>query len=178
MNCIHLLSLTFFKKESRQPRPHVAYEVRNLRSQIHLHADHTISYPETGTFESAGPCPATHPVRTSQVMFEVLWDTKQFNNLEWPTDGSNPFVWSFGDATGYANHADYIFGWKGDALQRALDAHCTGNQCSALTTQSTEQALACQKQQTVPEETEGCKLRERRLRRNTQSGQVLMDRRA
>jgi hypothetical protein len=27
-----------------------------------------ISYPESGTFESAGPCPSTHPVRVSQVL--------------------------------------------------------------------------------------------------------------
>lgn len=160
MNCIHLLSLTFFKKESRQPRPHVAYEVRNLRSQIHLHADHTISYPETGTFESAGPCPATHPVRTSQVMFEVLWDTKQFNNLEWPTDGSNPLVWSFGDATGYANHADYIFGWKDDSLQKVLDSPCYFyTNCSEYghKLQSVDDMNECSQKAVVNEDIDGCK---------------------
>jgi len=97
------------------------WDGKNLDSPDHR--SH-MSYPETGTFESSGPCPATHPVRTAQVMYEVVWDTKPFNDLEWPSDGSNPFVWSFGDATGYANHADYVFGWKGDALKKVLSYPC------------------------------------------------------
>lgn len=31
-------------------------------------------------------------------MYEVIWDTRRFNDAnDWPTDGSQPFVWSFSD---------------------------------------------------------------------------------
>jgi len=121
------------------------------------HMSH-MSYPKTGTFESGGPCPASHPVRTSQVMFEVVWDTKPFNGLEWPKDGSNPFVWSFGDATGYANHADYVFGWKGDALQKILDTLCYFNCDSVgLKLQSIAEMNSCTQEPVVDEDIDGCR---------------------
>ena len=132
------------------------WDGKNLDSPDHMAH---MSYPETGTFESGGPCPATHPVRTSQVMFEVVWDTKPFNNLEWPADGSNPFVWSFGDGTGYGNHADYVFGWKGDALQRILDAPCYFNCNSTVAkTQSIEEMNKCTQQPIVNEDIDSCML--------------------
>lgn len=37
------------------------------------HKSH-IAYPSTGSFETGGPCPATHPVKLPQVMYEVMWD--------------------------------------------------------------------------------------------------------
>jgi hypothetical protein len=63
-------------------------------------ADHVshVAYPQTGTFESGGPCPDTHPVVIPQVFYEVIWDTRKFNDKAlWPEDGSQPFVWSYGD---------------------------------------------------------------------------------
>lgn len=57
-----------------------------------------VAYPESGTFESTGPCPASHPVRLPQLMYEIIWDTREFNNVDlWPEDGSQPFVYSMGD---------------------------------------------------------------------------------
>lgn len=125
----------------------------NLDSPDHMAH---MAYPESGTFESGGPCPASHPVRMAQVLFEVVWDTRQFNNrADWPADGSQPFVWSFGDATGYANHADYVFGWKGDALQKILDTPCVVN-CAGAKSQSTAAMNQCKQKAVVDENIDGC----------------------
>lgn len=71
------------------------WDGKNLDSPDHK--SH-VSFPASGTFESGGPCPASHPVKLPQILLETMWDTRQFNNLnEWPTDGSQPFVFSNGD---------------------------------------------------------------------------------
>ncbi|KAH9905953.1 hypothetical protein F4778DRAFT_779342 [Xylariomycetidae sp. FL2044] len=127
------------------------------------HASH-VAYPSSGTFESGGPCPSTHPVRIPQLFFETIWDTTPFNNADdWPEneevdedgDSHQPFVWSYGDRTGYGNHGDYVFGWRGDALQRAMDADCSGDRCAGLAYQSVAQGNACVKTPTVEEDLSG-----------------------
>lgn len=36
-----------------------------------------------------------------------MWDTTVFSDKSlWPTDGSQPFVYSMGDGTGYGQHGD------------------------------------------------------------------------
>lgn len=121
-------------------------------------ADHQghVAYPSSGTFESNGPCPATHPVKIPQVFYEAVFDTRPFNDKSlWPTDTTQqPFVWSFGDKTGYGNHGDYVFGWKGDALQRAMDANCNVN-CPTLKTQTIATGNQCTKAMTVKEDVDG-----------------------
>ncbi|KAK3368759.1 hypothetical protein B0H63DRAFT_535257 [Podospora didyma] len=106
------------------------------------HRDH-VAYPEVGTFESGGRCPSTHPVKIPQILLETVWDTSKFNKKEdWPTDGSQPFVWSSGDSTGFSSHADYVFGWKGDSLQKAMDGH-TYVSAPMLKTQSIAEQNKC-----------------------------------
>jgi len=119
------------------------------------HQSH-VAYP------GSGACPSTHPVSIPQVFYETYWDTTPFNNkAEWPADGSQPFVWSFGDKTGYGNHADYVFGWKGDALQRAMDANCNSDlfsnsiNCPTLKTQTIQQANQCIKKAMVDDKLDG-----------------------
>ena len=111
-----------------------------------------MAYPASGTFETGGACPSTHPVRMPQIMYEIMFDTRAFNNkAEWPADGSQPFVWSMNDTTGYGLHGDYLFGWKGDALQRAMDGKCSGDRCAPLQRQTDQAAIDCIKSQSVQE---------------------------
>ena len=59
-----------------------------------------------------------------------------------------------GDPTGYGWHGDYMFGWKGDALQRAMDRYC-GTDCQVLETQSIEEANMCAEAVVVNEPIDG-----------------------
>lgn len=125
------------------------------------HASH-MAYPtgnigRDGLFFHVGSCPSSHPIRMPLLFFEIVWDTRQFNSM-WPSSGQ-PFVFSMGDPTGYGQHADYVFGWQGDALQRAMD-QCTDiggdpNSCRALTVQNDAEMNRCTMNSVVNERVEG-----------------------
>jgi len=107
-------------------------------------------------FNNAGPCPATHPVRMPQLVYETVWDTTQFNKL-WTSGQKQPFVWSF-EGSGAGSHADYMFGWKGDALQKAMDkSECFYDGCGAIKQQQMSVANQCKVKEFVHESTDGCK---------------------
>ncbi|KLU90340.1 hypothetical protein MAPG_09303 [Magnaporthiopsis poae ATCC 64411] len=123
------------------------------------HKDH-VAYPVTGPanfLTRGGACPASHPVRIPQLMYEVHWDTTGFNDRSlWPTDGSQPFVLSMDDPTGLGQHGDYVFGWKDDSLQKAMDrAGCFGAECGTLKTQAIDSARTCTVPRRVREDIDG-----------------------
>jgi hypothetical protein len=110
-------------------------------------------------FTNAKPCPSSHPVRMPHVAYETLWDTTQFNTM-WPKDGSNPFFLSYSDNKGYGTHADYVFGWKDDSLQKAMDNSCMFQACEngkPLKSQGVAAMNACAVKSSVKENIDGCK---------------------
>ncbi|KAF2112795.1 hypothetical protein BDV96DRAFT_497609 [Lophiotrema nucula] len=117
----------------------------------------------SGAALAGDKCPTTHPVRVPQVMYEIMFDTSGFADAKYYQNGKQPLVYSFGDATGYGAHGDYLFGWKDDALQRALDglgSKCGSEYCDqVLKIQSGKDAIACTKQQQAKEDvgTSSCK---------------------
>jgi hypothetical protein len=99
-------------------------------------------------------------------MYELMWDVSSFlDKSTWPADGSNPFVYSM-NLGGSAAHGDYIFGWKDNTLQLAMDNSCNLNKDCAkagITAQTTDKYEACTKAQQAPEAVDGCKYRSKWL---------------
>jgi hypothetical protein len=59
--------------------------------------------------------------------------------------------------SGFGQHADYVFGWQDDTLQRAMDSACYLRNCTQLTAQTPEKKNKCQVPVTVREDIDGCK---------------------
>ncbi|KAF2005038.1 hypothetical protein P154DRAFT_424765 [Amniculicola lignicola CBS 123094] len=135
----------------------LCWDGKNLDSPNHQdHVAHPVNGPTQFPIVN-GACPTTHPVKIPQVMFEIAWDTSSFNNPEdWPEDGSQPLVLSTGDSTGYGQHGDYVFGWKGNSLQTALDGGCYLRNCSSLTEVAPRIKNKCTVPTSVREDIDGC----------------------
>jgi hypothetical protein len=58
------------------------------------HVSHT-AYGQGYGATGGGNCPSSHPVKLPQVMYELMWNVSTFmDKSQWPSDGSNPFVYS------------------------------------------------------------------------------------
>ncbi|KAK0730233.1 hypothetical protein B0H67DRAFT_638760 [Lasiosphaeris hirsuta] len=118
------------------------------------HRSH-VAYAPGNQALAGDKCPASHPVRIPQVMYEIMYDTSEFANPAYYKNGKQPLVYSFGDTTGYGAHGDYLFGWEDGALQRAMDAlgtNCWSETCPALKLQSGEKLISCTKEQQAKED--------------------------
>jgi len=129
----------------------------NLDSPDHKsHVAYPTNIDAVGLPFFGSDCPSTHPIGLPVLFLEIVWDTRPFNDQSlWPKDGGQPFVFSMGDPTGFGQHADYVFGWEGDSLQRAMDT-CTGmdgfpSNCHVLTLQDTDTMNSCRQAVKVPE---------------------------
>ncbi|EPE26605.1 hypothetical protein GLAREA_02518 [Glarea lozoyensis ATCC 20868] len=122
------------------------------------HKSH-VAYGSGSGANGGGTCPSKFPVKLPQIMYEVMWDVSSFlaDKSAWPTDGSNPFVYSM-NLGGSAAHGDYVFGWKADTLQKAMDNNCNLNvDCpkAGITAQKAAQYNACTINQQAPEPVDG-----------------------
>lgn len=82
-------------------------------------------------FLSDGPDSGTcsdprYPVALPRIFMEVYWGTGDFDNSRsLAKNSSQPYVYSYGDPTGFGYHADFFNGWDQGVLQKAVDnCHC------------------------------------------------------
>jgi hypothetical protein len=93
-------------------------------------------------------------------MYELMWEVSKFADKSlWPTDGSDPLIYSM-NIGGSAAHADDVFGWENDSLQKAMDNNCNLNTAcpkAGLMVQHPAQYSSYKKPQQAPEDVDGCK---------------------
>jgi len=120
------------------------------------HQSH-VAYGQGSGANGGGACPSAFPVKLPQVMYELMWNVTSFADKSmWPAEG-NPFVYSM-NIGGAAAHGDYVFGWEGDSLQKAMDNSCNLNtNCpkAGLVAQSDSAYSSCTKKQQAPEAVDG-----------------------
>jgi hypothetical protein len=134
--------------------PH-CWDGKNLDSPDHK--SH-VSYGGGGGASGGGACPSTHPVKLPQIMYELMWNTSSFMDKSiFPDNGANPFIYSM-NLGGAAAHGDYVFGWKDNSLQLAMDKNCNLNKdCAAagLHALTPDTYSSCTKKQQAPEDVDG-----------------------
>ncbi|KUJ15357.1 WSC-domain-containing protein, partial [Mollisia scopiformis] len=96
-----------------------------LRADIHFPSCYNPAagldnYKENMQFPTNGNCP-TGWIHTPHLFYEVYWNTPPFASRWTQGQGTQPFVLSNGDRTGYGLHADFISGWDVDTLQQIID---------------------------------------------------------
>lgn len=83
-----------------------------LRADIHFPSCYNPkaglrNYKENMDFPTKGNCPEGW-IHYPHMFYEVYWDTPAFKDRWTPGKGSQPFVLSNGDQTGYSLHGDFV----------------------------------------------------------------------
>ncbi|UKZ54876.1 hypothetical protein TrVGV298_008690 [Trichoderma virens] len=75
-------------------------------------------------------------IHTPHIFFEVYYDTQPYKGRWTENQGTQPFVFSTGDVTGYSGHADFMAAWDEELLQHIIDTCDAGDagmdQCPGL----------------------------------------------
>ncbi|KAL7946252.1 COOH terminal WSC domain-containing protein [Trichoderma barbatum] len=66
-------------------------------------------------------------IHTPHIFLEVYFDTQPYKGRWTENQGTQPFVFSNGDVTGYSGHADFMAAWDEDLLQHIIDTCDAGD---------------------------------------------------
>ncbi|GLB44802.1 putative wsc domain-containing protein [Lyophyllum shimeji] len=93
------------------------WDGKNLDSPDHK--SH-VAFPSGGP--DSGSCSdPKYPVTLPRIFIEVYWNTEMDKYRSQAMNSSQPYVYSYGDPTGYGYHADFMNGWDKGVLQRAVE---------------------------------------------------------
>ncbi|KAF8151008.1 hypothetical protein B0H34DRAFT_665516 [Crassisporium funariophilum] len=116
--------------------------------------------PDTGTCSDPN-----FPVVLPRIFMEVYWSSTDFDSVRSQArNTTQPFVYAYGDPTGYGYHADFINGWDKGVLQNAVDkCHCNpfGDPtcCVQQGLFSMDQGKSCRITKAIDEQTTGTVLK-------------------
>jgi Domain of unknown function (DUF1996)/WSC domain len=96
-----------------------------LRADIHFpsclnKAANIDDYKNNMAWPIHGNCPPGY-THLPHLFYEVYWNTPKFASRWTPGQGSQPFVLSNGDPTGYGLHADFLAGWDPNTLAQIIN---------------------------------------------------------
>ncbi|KAF5327727.1 hypothetical protein D9619_004538 [Psilocybe cf. subviscida] len=94
------------------------WDGKNVDSPDHKsHVAFLSGGPDTGTCSDPN-----FPVVIPRIFMELYWSSSDFDSVRSQArNATQPFVYSYGDPTGYGYHADFINGWDAGVLQKAVD---------------------------------------------------------
>ncbi|KAJ5960959.1 uncharacterized protein N7479_008109 [Penicillium vulpinum] len=98
----------------------------NPKAGLHAHETNMVFPSSKGTTGGKANCPPGW-IHVPHIFYEVYWNTPLFEGMWTEGTGSQPFILSNGDRTGYSLHGDFIAGWDEEVLQRIIDNCNTGD---------------------------------------------------